>query len=310
MSAPGSLPRRIALKFFAEDVGSGAGGSLEPFIGLFHRFIQEQAVLGLLVDVADYAHVPEGPGVVLIGHDVDYAIDSTGGQTGLLTTRKHYAQDGLSMAELLRDTLSKAALAIRAIEDDGSTGMRFDLSRFEIQLLDRLAVSADGALEGLQQEISAGLAEVFKEPKVELATGDARRPATFVTRVPAEHAAALCDRLGVRMPERVRGGPCEIEVRALKQLRDAGSDFVLIDVREPDEYETCNLGGRLIPLGTLSERISELDKGAHVVVHCKGGGRGAKATATLRAAGFENAWNLKGGILAWIDEVDSSLTRY
>lgn len=310
MSGSGSLPRRIAVKFLAEGEGREAGVPLEPFIGLFHRFIQEQAVLGLLVDVADYAHVPEGPGVVLIGHDVDYSIDSTGGQTGLLTTRKHYAQDGLSLAELLRDTLAKALVAIRAIEEDGSSGLKFDLSRFEIQLLDRLAVSADGALESFEAEIAPLLAEVFEKPGTVVAAGDSRRPATFVVSVQAQQAAELCDRLGVSMPVPVRGGPFEIGVGTLKELREAGSDFVLIDVREPDEYETCNLGGQLIPLGTLSERISELDKGAHVVVHCKGGGRGAKATATLRAAGFENAWNVKGGILAWIDEVDSTLTRY
>ena len=93
-----SSPKRIALKFFAD---SAAEVPLEPFIKLFHRFIQEQAVLGLLVDVADYAHVPHGPGVILIGHDVDYAVDSTAGRTGLLTTAKHYANDGAEIADVL-----------------------------------------------------------------------------------------------------------------------------------------------------------------------------------------------------------------
>ena len=96
----------------------------------------------------------------------------------------------------------------------------------------------------------------------------------------------------------------------LKALRDDGSDFVLVDVRESDEYETCNLGGLLIPLGSLSRRIAELDSGAHVVVHCKTGGRSSQAVKLLREAGFENAWSLRGGILAWIDRIDPTLTRY
>ena len=79
---------------------------------------------------------------------------------------------------------------------------------------------------------------------------------------------------------------------------------------EQVEYEVCNLGGQLIPLGSLGERVHELDPGAHVVVHCKLGGRGAKAVALLREAGFENAWNLAGGIFAWIDHIDPGLPKY
>lgn len=104
--------------------------------------------------------------------------------------------------------------------------------------------------------------------------------------------------------------PWDISVEDLKQLLDGGAEFVLIDVREEREYEICNLGGELVPLGTLSERIVELDASAHVVVHCRSGGRSAKAVEALREAGFENAWNVQGGILAWIDRIDPSLTRY
>ena len=301
-------PKRIAVKFFAE---RGAEVPLAPFIELFHRFIQEQVVLGLLVDVADYAHVPNGPGVILIGHDVDYAIDSTAGRTGLLTTRKHYGQPGSGLAEVLRDTLAKAIVAIRAIEEDGRAAVKFDTSRVEIQILDRLAVRADGTLERLSAEIAPALAEVFEKVETTIARGDARRPPTLIVAAQqAADVAVLCDRLGVVMPEPERDSAFEVGVASLKELRDGGADFVLIDVREPGEYETCNLNGQLIPLGTLAGRIPELDKSAHVIVHCKSGARGAAATATLREAGFENAWNLKGGILAWIDEVDASLTRY
>lgn len=332
MSGTSPLPRRIAVKFFAEraaPAGSSAASDsadsadasdladraaeipLEPFIQLFHKFIQEQTLLGLLVDVADYAHVPLGPGVILIGHDVDYGFDSTGGKTGLLTTRKHYADDGRSISDVLRDTLGKAVVAIRAIEEDGSAAVKFDTSRVEVQILDRLSVKGEGALESLSAEIAPLLHEVFEKVDTAVATGDARRPPTLVIQAQqATAAAVLCDRLAVVMPEPQRESVFEIAVTRLKQLRDDGSDFLLIDVREPDEFEICNLGGQLIPLGTLPDRIPELDKSAHVIVHCKGGGRGAEATAALRRAGFENAWNLKGGILAWIDEVDPELSRY
>ena len=104
--------------------------------------------------------------------------------------------------------------------------------------------------------------------------------------------------------------PWDISVEELKQLRDDAADFVLLDVREPHEFEICHLDGQLIPLGDLPGRLGELDRDAHVVVHCRSGGRSAKAVEILRGAGFENAWNVNGGILAWIDRVDPSLTKY
>lgn len=104
--------------------------------------------------------------------------------------------------------------------------------------------------------------------------------------------------------------PWDISVEDLKKLQDEQAEFVLIDVREPHEYEICQIGGDLIPLGQLASRIHELDPQAHVVVHCRSGGRSAKAVAALREAGFQNAWNVQGGILAWIERIDSSLTKY
>ena len=102
----------------------------------------------------------------------------------------------------------------------------------------------------------------------------------------------------------------DISVEELEQLRERGTAFVLLDVREQREYEICNLGGQLIPLGQLASRIGELDVTAHVVVYCRSGGRSAQAVNALRRAGFGNAWNVQGGILAWIDRIDSSLTKY
>ena len=102
----------------------------------------------------------------------------------------------------------------------------------------------------------------------------------------------------------------DISVEELKRLRDERRKFVLVDVREPHEYEICHLDGRLLPLGQLASRMQELPKDAHIVVHCRSGGRSAKAVEALRAAGYENAWNVEGGILAWIERIDPSLTAY
>ena len=96
----------------------------------------------------------------------------------------------------------------------------------------------------------------------------------------------------------------------LARMREDGADFVLIDVREPHEVEICAIGGTVIPLGELEGRLSELDAGAHIVVHCHTGGRSAHAVRAMRGAGFENTWNLQGGMRAWIQRIDSTLDDY
>ena len=102
----------------------------------------------------------------------------------------------------------------------------------------------------------------------------------------------------------------EISVEEFKRRLDAGDDIFVLDVREPHEYQICNIHGHLIPLGDLPKRIHELDSSREFVVHCKSGMRSAKAVNFLRQAGFERATNLTGGILAWADRIDSSLPKY
>jgi adenylyltransferase/sulfurtransferase len=99
----------------------------------------------------------------------------------------------------------------------------------------------------------------------------------------------------------------DISVEDLKRLRDEGVRFRLIDVREPGEYEVSEIGGELIPLGILAEQIESLDPDAHIVVHCKSGGRSAHAVKLLRAHGFSNTWNVQGGLIAWIARIDCDL---
>ncbi|MGB3466767.1 MAG: rhodanese-like domain-containing protein [Cyclobacteriaceae bacterium] len=95
----------------------------------------------------------------------------------------------------------------------------------------------------------------------------------------------------------------EITVQELKEWQDQGKDFQLIDVRETDEYEEANMDGKLIPLGTVEQHTEEIAKDKPVVVHCRSGKRSANAIAVLqRDHGYDNLYNLKGGILAWQDE--------
>ena len=103
----------------------------------------------------------------------------------------------------------------------------------------------------------------------------------------------------------------EIEPTEVKAKIDRGDRFVLIDVREPHEYQICNIPqAKLIPLGDLPKRVNELDSADEIVAHCKSGMRSAKAVDFLKQAGFKKVRNMKGGILAWSDKVDPSVPKY
>jgi adenylyltransferase/sulfurtransferase len=104
----------------------------------------------------------------------------------------------------------------------------------------------------------------------------------------------------------------EITATELKRRIDDGRDTQIIDVREPFEFEIARMPGtKLIPLGEVTARMSEIDPSRETVVHCKGGVRSAKAIAALKQAGFQGQLtNLKGGITAWSDEVDPAVPKY
>lgn len=92
---------------------------------------------------------------------------------------------------------------------------------------------------------------------------------------------------------------------------DSGEDFQLIDVREPNEYEVAEIGGELIPLATIPDHADKISHDKKVVVHCRSGKRSANAIQFLEQQhGFDNLYNLAGGILAWADEIDSSVQKY
>ena len=109
-------------------------------------------------------------------------------------------------------------------------------------------------------------------------------------------------------PAFVEGDIDPVEVKA---KIDRGDSFVLIDVREPHEYQICRIPhARLIPLGELPKRVNELDSADEIVAHCKSGVRSAKAVDFLKQSGFRKVRNMRGGILAWSDKVDPSVPKY
>lgn len=114
-------------------------------------------------------------------------------------------------------------------------------------------------------------------------------------------------------PENDMSGTPEITPTELKERLDQGDKLTIIDVREPAEWEIGNLepqGARLIPLGDLPERMDEINPDDEVVLHCRSGARSAQALQLLRVHGYERVLNLKGGILAWSDEVDPTIPKY
>ena len=103
----------------------------------------------------------------------------------------------------------------------------------------------------------------------------------------------------------------EITVLELKNKIDNKEDFVLIDVRNPDEYQYCNIEAQLIPMGDIPERYQEIPKDKEVIVHCHHGGRSKKVIAWLQDNfAYTNLINLSGSIHQWSEEIDSNVAIY
>lgn len=102
----------------------------------------------------------------------------------------------------------------------------------------------------------------------------------------------------------------EISVLDLKKMREENMPHQLIDVREPMEYDMVNIRGELIPMGSIPDNLDIIKKDVPVVLQCKSGGRSGNVTKYLMQQGFDNVHNLTGGILAWIDQVDPTLSKY
>ena len=103
----------------------------------------------------------------------------------------------------------------------------------------------------------------------------------------------------------------EITVKELKTLMDAQEDFQLIDVREPREATIASIGAELIPMGQIPAQTDRIARDKKVVIHCRSGKRSADIIRYLEQYhGYDNLYNLKGGILAWSDEIDPTVTKY
>jgi adenylyltransferase/sulfurtransferase len=103
----------------------------------------------------------------------------------------------------------------------------------------------------------------------------------------------------------------EKTVSQLKAMMDSGEDFQLIDVREPHEYDICNLNGTLIPMSEVPDHLDEISRDKPVIIHCRSGARSGRIIEFLEESqGFNNLYNLKGGILAWADEIDPGMAKY
>lgn len=108
----------------------------------------------------------------------------------------------------------------------------------------------------------------------------------------------------------IMNGVPQLTAAEVKRRMDAGEDLFILDVREPFEYQIANIGGTLIPLGQIPHRLHEIDREREIVVHCKFGARSQRVAEFLMQSGYSKVSNLAGGILAWSDQVDSSLPRY
>jgi len=169
----------------------GATVETEEFIPVFHRWITERVLPELLIDVADYSHVHEGPGVLLVGHDAIYSFDEGRGETGLLYSRRRETSPGLAgidtLGQRLLSVLDSAFRACRLIEEEpGLEGrITFDRHRLELPLNDRRAPSDDGAAAALQTAFEQALAtagvSVEGRPVAAVRVGEPRERLTLRT---------------------------------------------------------------------------------------------------------------------------------
>jgi adenylyltransferase/sulfurtransferase len=105
--------------------------------------------------------------------------------------------------------------------------------------------------------------------------------------------------------------PLNIDVHAFNKMREAGRDYQLLDIREPHELDICGFEESIaIPMGALPEKLDALGHDNPIVVLCRSGQRSLRVTNYLREQGFANAVNLEGGVLAWSDEIDPTMTKY
>lgn len=191
--------QKLQLKIFVSPDSAGAV-PLEAFIGVFHRWIKERTLPELTIDVANYAHVPQGPGVVLIGHGSDYFMDEGEGRLGLLHNRKRagMAPDA-RLADLAQRTLHAALLLERDPAVEGK--LRFATNELLFRVNDRLlAPNSEATLASVKPELEALARRLFEGPVELTRIGGAKD--LFAVRLVAQKSEPLATLL-----ERVGGAP-------------------------------------------------------------------------------------------------------
>lgn len=176
------IPQRIQIKLFATAASRVDYPALIP---VFHRWIQEDTVDGLLIDVADYKHVPDGPGVMLVGHEVDYDVDERDGRLGLTVTRK------VNRTPMDKPLDEEIAIALRwglqsaeLLNNEPSLDLDFSADDVELRFLDALRTPNDTETFAAAEPI---IKQVFEDvlgvtASVERVDVDSRRPLTVYIR--------------------------------------------------------------------------------------------------------------------------------
>lgn len=173
------IPQRLQIKLFASAESTVNYPALIP---IFHRWIQKDAVDGLLIDIADYKHVPNGLGVMLVGHEVDYGVDERDGRLGLTVTRKvNRTPQDKSLDEEIAIALRWALQSADLLTNEPTLDLNFERDEIELRFLDALRTPNDGETFG---QIRPIIAQVFEdifgaEVVVEHIDLDSRRPLTI-----------------------------------------------------------------------------------------------------------------------------------
>jgi hypothetical protein len=187
-------PHRMSVKYFVKEVDRV---DVEQFIPIFHSWIQQQKVSDhLLLDVADYKHVPQGPGVILIAHEADFGLDLVEDRPGLLYIRKRGWSGDLR--EQLRTVFRQGLKGARLIEGEPALAgsLSFHTQEAQLTILDRLqAPNTAETFAAVRGEIEAVLAEIHPGAAVTVALASEDRRHPFSVRIHVEDAASLSDQL-------------------------------------------------------------------------------------------------------------------
>jgi len=187
-------PYRLQIKYFVENPEAV---DLRAFTGVFQTWIQVKKLEGVLIDVADYRHVHEGPGIVLIGHDSDYGIDQSRGRLGLLYTRKRQVDDGLQKQLYNAFRLSLTAASLLEAEPALQGKLKFRTDELEIRFTDRLQVpNRPESFDLVRDDLATALAAVYGSKAVSFAPVSSDPRQLFTVTARAEGAPGVSELLG------------------------------------------------------------------------------------------------------------------